>query len=231
VSALIDVQHLGLATRNGPVFADVTFTIERNALTVVVGRSGSGRSALLLAATGRMRGLIGAVRLGSRQTRPRALRAVTSVARLATLVLPEGQLSVGESVVERALIDGAASADAHRAMATAEEVLEVSFDRSRLVDDLDAYDRALLCVALATIRPAELVVLDDADRGLDLDDQRRLLAALSRLAADGPAVLASTTELAAVPAAAAVVQLGPQPAAAAPRPPGPTLLPTPEKTV
>jgi ABC-type multidrug transport system ATPase subunit len=231
VSALIDVQHLGLATRTGLVFADVTFSIQPRALTAVVGRSGSGRSALLLAVTGRMRGLTGGVRLHSRRTGPRALRAVTSVARLATLVQPEGQLSVGESIVERALIDGVPSADAERAMASAEEVLEVTFDRTRLVDHLDGYDRTLLCVALAGIGPADLVVLDDADRGLDVDDQRRLLGALSRLAATGPAVLVSTTDPAAVPASAAVVPLGPQPAAATPPAPGPTLLPTPEKTV
>jgi ABC-type cobalamin/Fe3+-siderophores transport system ATPase subunit len=230
VSALIDVQHLGLATRTGPVFADVTFGIEQSCLTVVVGRSGSGRSALLLAACGRMRGLTGTIRLNSRPAQPRALRAVTSVARLASLVQPEAQLSVGESIVERALVDGVQSADADRAMATAEDVLQVTFDRSRLVDQLDAYDRALLCVALATIRPTELVVLDDADRGLGLDDQRRLLVALARLAAAGPAVLTSTTEPAAVPACAAVVRLGPQPVAAVAPPPVPTVLATPKKT-
>jgi ABC-2 type transport system ATP-binding protein len=230
VSALIDVQHLGLATRTGPVFADVTFGIEQSCLTVVVGRSGSGRSALLLAACGRMRGVTGTVRLNSRPARPRALRAVTSVARLSSLLQPEAQLSVGESIVERTLVDGVQSADADRAMAAAEDVLQVSFDRSRLVDQLDAYDRALLCVALATIRPTELVVLDDADRGLSLDDQRRLLAALARLAATGPAVLTSTTEPAAVPASAAVVRLGPLPVAAVAPPPVPTVLSTPKKT-
>ena len=230
MTALIDVQHLGLASRTGPVFADVTFGIERNSLTVVVGRSGSGRSALLLAACGRMRGLTGTIRLDSRPVRPRALRAVTSVARLASLVQPEAQLSVGESIVERTLLDGVQSADADRAMAIAEDVLEVTFDRSRLVDQLDAYDRALLCVALATIRPTELVVLDDADRGLDVDDQRRLLAALGRLAGTGPALLASTTQPAAAPASAAVLRLGPQPVAAVPAPSVPTVLPTREKT-
>jgi ABC-type multidrug transport system ATPase subunit len=230
VSPLVDVQHLGLVTRTGPVFADVSFSIEPRALTAVVGRSGSGRSALLLAVTGRMRGLTGEVRLHSRLAGPRALRAVSSVARLATLVQPEGQLSVAESVVERALIEGVRSADADRAMASAEEVLDVTFDRSRLVDHLDGYERTLLCVALAAIRPADLVTLDDADRGLDVDDQRRLLGALSRLAATGPAVLVSTTEPAAVPASAARVPLGPQPAAAGPPAPGPTLIPTPEKT-
>jgi ABC-type multidrug transport system ATPase subunit len=229
VSALIDVEHLGLTTRTGPVFTDVTFGVERHSLTVVVGRSGSGRSALLLAACGRMRGFTGTVRLDSRPVRPRALRAVTSVARLASLVQPEAQLSVGESIEERMLVDGVQRADAERAMARAEDILEVTFGRSRLVGQLDAYDEALLCVALATISPSRLVVLDDADRGLDLDDQRRLLAALGRLAATGPALLVSTTNPAAVPASATVVRLGPQPVAAVPLPRVPAVVPPPKK--
>jgi ABC-type multidrug transport system ATPase subunit len=230
-SPLIDVQHLGLVTRDGPVFSDLTFAVERDTLTVVVGRSGSGRSALLLAVCGRMRGVSGAVRLGQQRTRSRDLRAVTSVARVATLVQPEGQLSVGESVLERALLDGVQSAVAAHAMATAEDLLGVRFDPDLLVDQLDAYDRSLLCVALATIKPADLLVLDDADRGLDLDDQHRLLTALSRLAGNGGAVLVTTSEIAAVPASAAVVHLGPTGTDRAGRPAAPPLPPTLGKTV
>jgi ABC-2 type transport system ATP-binding protein len=226
-AARIDVQHLGLVTRDGPVFSDVSFEMQPGSLTAVVGRSGSGRSALLLAVCGRMRGLTGAVRLGQQRTRSRDLRAATSMARVATLVQPEGQLSVGESVLERTLLDGVQPAVAEQAMAAAEELLGVRFDRDLLVDQLDAYDRALLCVALATIKPADLVVLDDADRALDLDDQRRLLSALSRLAGNGSAVLVSTTEIAAVPHSAAVVHLGPTPRE---RPAATPVPPTPEKT-
>ena len=212
MSPLVRVERLGLATRNSPVFSDLSFRLERGALTVVVGPSGSGRSALLLAVSGRMAGLTGTVGLGDRtRTRPAELRRCTSLARLATLVGPEDRLTVAESLTERALIDGVRVADAEKAVALAEQAFALAFPRERLVEELGAYERALLCVALAVVRPAELVLLDDADRGLDVADQVRLYAALERLCATGPTVLVTTTELAAVPAGVAVIPLPPRP--------------------
>jgi len=193
VKPLVTVERLGLATRDSPVFSDLSFRLERGALTVLLGPSGSGRSALLLAVSGRMAGLTGTVGLGDRtRTRPTDLRRCTSLARLATLVGPEDKLTVAESLTERALIDGVRVADAERAVAVSEQAFALAFPRDRLVEELGAYERALLCVALAVVRPAELVLLDDADRGLDVADQIRLYAALERLCATGPAVLAAT---------------------------------------
>lgn len=208
---LLEAQDLRLVTRRGPVLAGLDLVIPRSDLTVVSGPSGSGRSALLLAVCGRLRGVTGNLRLdGSpRPARARDLRARTSLARLGTLVQPEERLTVGESLLERALLDGARPAAALRSLATTEELLGVAFDHRQVVGELDSYRRTLLCVALALVRPADLVVLDDADAELDLTDQRRLFAGLERLATAGPAVLASTTEPAAVPAGATVVVLDP----------------------
>jgi ABC-2 type transport system ATP-binding protein len=227
---LLEVDHLGLATRAGPVFSDVSFTVGEESLTIVVGPAGSGRSALLLAVSGRMRGVVGSVRLSGHPgpTRPRDLRAVTAVARLSTLVQPEGQLSVGESVTERALLDGVHPAAAEAAVTAAEELLDERFDRNLLVDQLDAYRRTLLCVVLALVRPAELLVLDDADRSLDLADQRRLFDALTRVASQGRSLLISTSEIAVVPGAAQVVRLPAPPTTAPATPQAPT--PMPKKT-
>lgn len=207
--ALIVVDGLGLATRAGTVFAEQTFAVPRGALSVAVGPSGSGRSSLLLAVCGRMRGLTGSVRLGRHAgaTRPRDLRAVTAIARLATLVEPEGQLTVGESMVERALIDGVQAAHADAAFAEAEEVTGVRFERDVLVDQLPAFERTLLCVVLAMVKPSELIVLDDADRSLDLVEQRALMAALTQLCRTSRTILTSTTEPAAVPVDAHVIDL------------------------
>ena len=122
------------------------------------------------------------------------------------------------------LVDGVAADAAALAVARAEETVGTTFDRSLLVDDLSAYDRALLCVALALVRPADLVLLDDADRALDVADQRRLLDALGRLCAAGQTVVVSTTEAASLPPGTVVVPLRPPPAAD-PAPAGPTPVP------
>jgi len=210
---VVEAQHLGLVGPEGPVFTDVSLSVAPGRLTVLVGPGDSGRSSLLLALAGRMRGCTGTVRWQGRSVRSgrdlRALRHGTSVARIATLVAPEARLTVAESVVERALLDGTRTAAAEQAFAAAEDLLDVHLDRSTVAERLTPYERSILAVALALVRPADLVVLDDLDADLDLADQRRLLDALVHLAASGPAVLATTTEPSPVPAGATLVTLTP----------------------
>jgi ABC-2 type transport system ATP-binding protein len=210
---VVAVRHLSLDGPEGPVFRDVSLDLEAGRLTVLIGPSGSGRSSLLLALCGRMQGCTGTVRTHGRPVRSRRdlrdLRRSTSVARVATIVAPEPRLTVDQSVTERGLLDGVRPDAAHRAVAAAEDLLGVRLDRDALVERLTAYDRAALAVALALVRPAELVVLDDVDADLDLDDQRRFLDALVRVAATGPAVVATSTEHASVPTDARLVTLVP----------------------
>ena len=212
-ATVVEAAHLSLVGPEGPVFTDVSLAVEPARLTVVVGPGGSGRSSLLLALCGRMRGTTGTIRAQGRPVASgrelRALRSRTAVARIAALVQPEPRLTVARSVVERALLDGVRPAAAEDAFAVAEGLLDVRLDRDALVERLPAYDRTALAVALACVRPADLVVLDDLDADLDLADQLRFADALVRLAASGPAVLASTTERASVPADAVLVTLAP----------------------
>jgi ABC-2 type transport system ATP-binding protein len=195
---VLEAAHLNLTGPDGLVFTDVSLTVAPARLTLLVGTSGSGRSSLLLALGGRMRGTTGTLRHHGRDVRTRrdltALRAAASVARIADVIVPEPRLRVREAVAERALLDGVRLAAAEPAFAAAEDLLDVRLDRDALVEQLPAYEAAALAVGLALVRPAEVVLLDDLDADLDLTDQRRLVDALVRLAASGPAVVATTTE-------------------------------------
>ncbi|MET1007579.1 MAG: ATP-binding cassette domain-containing protein [Propionibacteriaceae bacterium] len=208
----ITATGLGLATRHGPVFSDLSFSFPKAALAVLHGPSGSGRSALLLAIGGRMRGLTGSLRVagfdGANQTKQ--IRQATSIARISGLVDLEPQLTVRDTIVERALIDNVKDARAAAVFAHAETILDRTFDRTLLVDDLTALDRTLLAVALATLRPAHVLLLDDADAQLDLADQRELMAALRRVTDTGITVVASTLEHEAVPPGAVTFALLPR---------------------
>lgn len=209
----VSATGLGLATSSGPVFADVSFSFAKGSLAVLAGPSGSGRSALLLAIGGRMRGLTGSLRVAGFDglTQARQIRATASVARVAHLVDLEGQLTVADSITERALTDGLPGRRSEGVFQHAETILDRTFDRAALVDGLSALDRTLLAVALAGMRPAHLLLLDDADLQLDLADSRQVMAALLRLTDTGVTVVATTLGTDAVPPAATTVPLVRQP--------------------
>ena len=203
---------LSLSSSDGPVFSDVTFSFPRGRLAVIDGPAGSGRSALLLAIGGRMRGLRGRLRVAGLDVagQARQVRQAVSVARVAGLVDLEGRLTVTDSLTERSLIDAVPTRRGADAFGETERTLGRTFPRDALVDDLPALDRTLLAVALATVRPSPVLLLDDADASLDLSDQRDLMAALLRLAGTGSTVVASTVETASRPPAAAAYSLSPR---------------------
>ena len=107
---VVEAEGLSLVGPEGPVFTDVSLAVLPARATLLVGSSGTGRSTLLLALTGRMRGTTGTLRQQGREIRSgrglKNLRRATSVARASTFVVPEARLSVAESVSERALLDG-----------------------------------------------------------------------------------------------------------------------------
>lgn len=197
---LIRAEGLTLAARGTAVWRDLDFELP-DGLSVVSGPSGSGRSSLLLALTGRMSGLSGALNVAGEDAirRPGRVRAVTSVARIDTMISLEPQLTVAEAVTERALIDGVPTRRIGDRMTELEAILEQRFARDRLISRLDAFDQTLLAVGLAFLRPARLTVLDDAELGLTVDELSRLCTALLSLTRTGPAVVIATRELSTLP--------------------------------
>ncbi len=198
----IETRDLSLTTREGPVYADVNLSFGRGRLAAVVGRSGTGRSALLLTLAGRMRGWTGRCRVAGYDaaTQIATLRDRSSVARISDLVDLEPRLTVAESITERALIDAMPLPRAgERFDASCAALGELDLSRKTLVGDLSSLDRTLLTVALATLRPAELVVLDDAQRGLDGEQLARLMTGLVGLVETGTAVVISVLDAAVLP--------------------------------
>ena len=79
-----------------------------------------------------------------------------------------------------------------------------------LYGDLSPADQTRAAIALARIRPADVLVVDDLDLGATLSEQHELWAGLLALSGDGCTVIASTTERAAIPASALIVDLNPE---------------------
>ncbi|WP_161605988.1 ATP-binding cassette domain-containing protein [Microlunatus speluncae] len=209
----VEARLLSLATREGVVFGDLEFTVPRGGLGVITGPSGSGRSALLLTLAGRMPGWTGALRVGGHDAarESRAVRRISAVARIGSMIDLEPRHTVGEAITERALIDGMSPRAAGQTVHRAARELELRLADDTLVERLPAVDRTILAVLLATVRPAELVIIDDVDRGLDAGQQARVWSVLDALTADHTTVLASTVHPETVPDAARLITLDPVP--------------------
>ncbi|MFT4166251.1 MAG: ATP-binding cassette domain-containing protein [Microlunatus sp.] len=205
----IETRDLSLVTREGPVYEDVELAFPRGRLAAIVGRSGSGRSALLLTLAGRMRGWTGWVRVAGYDptTQTRLLRDRTSLALVDGLVGLEPRLTVAESITERSLIDAVPLAKAGTRFEAACAALEVEFPRTAEVGRLSALDQTRLAVALATMRPAEIVFLDSAHRGLDEEEGNALMSGLEALVAAGTLVVLTALESSKLPPGTSIHRL------------------------
>ena len=205
----IETRGLSLVTREGPVYEEVDLAFPRGRLAAIVGRTGSGRSALLLTLAGRMRGWTGWVRVAGYDpvTQTKLLRVRTSLALVDGLVALEPRLTVAESITERSLIDAVPLAKAGARFDVACAALEVEFSRTVEVGRLSALDRTRLAVALATMRPAEIVFLDSAHRGLDEQECAALMSGLEALVSAGTLVVVTVLESSKLPPDASIHRL------------------------
>lgn len=205
-------RGLTVATPRGVVVDGVDAVLPHGAVGAVVGGSRSGKSTLLLALTGRMRHVSGELRVAGHDgvRHPAQVRRVTSVARVAGLVAPEASLTLEECVTERTLFDAGSPRTRWARYLRAAHLLDLDAPRSALFGSLAPADQSRAAVALACIRPSELVVLDDLDRGATVDEQAELWAGLLALAADGLTLVAATAERAALPPAVVTLDLDPR---------------------
>lgn len=223
----IEARDLGLLSSRGWVFRHVDLTVPPHTVAAVAGSEGRGKSALLLALTGRMRVSEGSLRVAGIDAAASAgaVRARTAVARLQGIVTLEPELTVAETVAERSLIDGVRPRDGRAAFAAACQRAGVSFDPGAVVGRLPAVRRGLLALLVTAVRPADVVVVDDTDAGVTLEEEREIYRVAAAFAAEGPAIVASTTRSEALPPGATVIDL----AAAAAEPAADREEPAPEK--
>ncbi|MEU1896437.1 ATP-binding cassette domain-containing protein [Streptomyces pristinaespiralis] len=213
--AAMSVEDFGLKGPRGWAFRSVTVDAEPGALVAIEGPSGSGRTCLLLALTGRMRPTEGRAEVAGLQL-PRKMAAVRRISALGPVPGVsdlDPALTVAEHLRERALLqrrfDGSLRAlfrpRAERAAAAAERVEKAlaaaGLDLATLpkrertaVRDLERLEELRLSVALALIGGPRLLAVDDV--GLKLSDTERTAAwrLLRSVADSGTTVLAVCAE-------------------------------------
>jgi ABC-2 type transport system ATP-binding protein len=194
--AAVDAERLGLHGRDRWAYGEVDLLLPQGGVLAISGPKGSGRSTLLLTLTGRMRATDGRLSVFGHPLpeRAKAVRALSSVARLGRAVALEPGLTVAETVRERALLTLVPTGRAQEQFARAGELLDLDLHPHAVVEDLPGVDQTLLATAVALVGAPAFVVLDDVDAGLHSHQEARVWRGLRALAVAGCTVAATTTD-------------------------------------
>ncbi|WP_406412523.1 ATP-binding cassette domain-containing protein [Streptomyces halstedii] len=212
--AAVSAEDFGLKGPRGWVFRGVGLTAPPGSLVAIEGPSGSGRTCLLLALTGRMRPTEGhaevaGARLPGRAAAVRAFSALGPVPGVSEL---DPAFTVAEHLRERALLrrrfdgsprsllrPGAARAASRAAIDTALDT--VGLDLASLpkaertsVRDLERLEALRLSLALALMGRPRLLAVDDTDLKLSGPERAEAWRLLRGLADGGTTVLAVCSE-------------------------------------
>ncbi|MCI3244742.1 ATP-binding cassette domain-containing protein [Streptomyces spinosisporus] len=211
----VTARGLGLKGPRGWAFRDVSFEAEPGSLIAVEGPSGSGRTCLLLALTGRMKPTAGAAEVGGWKLPQQmaAVRRASALAHVAGVTDLEPALTVGEHLHERALLqrrfgDSLRALLRPRAERRAEAGLRIDaalaaagLDREALpkgsrtaVRDLERLEALRLSIALALMGSPRLLGVDDTDLKLSDAERGEVWALLRSIAESGTTVVAVCSE-------------------------------------
>lgn len=211
----VSARDFGVKGPRGWAFRGVRLEAEPGSLIAIEGPSGSGRTCLLLALTGRMKATEGSAVVGDARLPKQmaALRRVSALAHVPGVADLEPALTVGEHLRERVLLqrrfgDSLRGLFRPRGERRDEVALRVDaaleaagLDRAALpkgsrtaVRDLERVEALRLSVALALIGRPRLLAVDDTDLKLSEAERAEVWALLRSLADAGTTVLAVCSE-------------------------------------
>ncbi|GAA3138193.1 hypothetical protein GCM10010521_25550 [Streptomyces rameus] len=207
----VRIDGLGLKGPRGWAFRGITLDAEPGSLIAIEGPSGSGRTCLLLALTGRMKPTEGVAVIGEFKP-PRhmaALRRISAVANVTGVTDLEPALTVGEHLRERALLQRRFGASLREllhprtrrvqearlrvdaALAAAGLDLETLPKGSRTaVRDLERPQEVRLSIALALLGRPQLLGVDDVEMKLSEAERAGIWEVLRSLTRAGTTVVA-----------------------------------------
>ncbi|MFH9721649.1 ATP-binding cassette domain-containing protein [Streptomyces sp. NPDC017254] len=213
--AAVVADGFGLRGPRGWAFREVSFRAEPGSLVAIEGPSGSGRTCLLLALTGRMRAKEGTAEVGGLPLPKKmgGVRRISALGQVPGVSELDPAFTVAEHLNERALLqrrfDGSVRAllrrpAERRATARAridEAVAAAGLDLAALpkgertsVRDLERLEALRLSIALALISRPRLLAVDDTDLKLSDSDRAEAWTLLRSVADSGTTVLAVCSE-------------------------------------
>ncbi|MEU7187695.1 ATP-binding cassette domain-containing protein [Streptomyces sp. NPDC045470] len=234
--AAVTATGYGLRGPRGWAFRDVGLAAQPGSLIAVEGPSGSGRTCLLLALTGRMATTAGTAEVAGLPLpkKKAAVRAVTALAHVPGVTDLEPALTVAEQLRERVLLQrrfgdsppatagGTLSAllrPRRERTAAARARIDAALEAAGLdlatlpkgdrtsIRDLERPEALRLSMALALIGRPRLLAVDDTDMKLSDAERADLWATLRSLAESGTTVLAVCSQ---APGGAVVARTAPR---------------------
>ncbi|MEU2288080.1 ATP-binding cassette domain-containing protein [Streptomyces sp. NPDC013178] len=207
----VTAEGFGLRGPRGWVFRGVGLDAEPGSLIAIEGPSGSGRTSLLLALTGRMKATQGTATVGTARLpkQSAAVRRISALAHVAGVTDLDPALTVGEHLRERALLErrfGGSVRELLRPRAEKSDrtklrvdaaLAAAGLDREALpkgartaVRDLERLQALRLSVALALVGRPRLLGVDDADLKLSEAERAEVRALFASLTEAGTTVVA-----------------------------------------
>ncbi|MFG2892762.1 ATP-binding cassette domain-containing protein [Streptomyces sp. NPDC048248] len=229
--AAVNARGIGVEGPRGWAFRGVDVSAEPGALIAVQGPSGSGRTCLLLALTGRMRITEGHATVAGFPLPKRmgAVRGRTALAHVPGVADLEPALTAGEHLQEQALLGNRLQGPlsgalpwGRRRKETTRARIEAALAAVRLdpdtlpkglrtaVRDLERLEALRLSLALAVMHDPRLLAVDDVDLKLSADERALAWQLLRDLALAGTTVVAAGGD---APPDALVVRTAPATAA------------------
>ncbi|MFH9588222.1 ATP-binding cassette domain-containing protein [Streptomyces luteogriseus] len=211
----IVADGLGIRGPRGWAVRGISVDAEPGALIAVEGPSGSGRTCLLLALTGRMKVSEGSAAVGDARLPKQmaAVRGISALAHVPGVTDLDPALTVAEHLRERALLQrrfgaslrgllrprGERAAEAGRRVEAALEAAGLDLEAlpkgpRTAVRDLERLEALRLSVALALVGGPRLLGIDDTDLKLSEGERAEVWALLSSLADAGTTVVAVCSE-------------------------------------
>ena len=174
-----------------PVLKDISFSIGAGEVVALVGRNGAGKSTLLRLLNGLLRPSAGQLFIEGKDT---AAQKVHEIARVIGTVFQAPEAQIFNSTVEAELGFGPAQLDLSEkerqervALAAKRSGLEGLFSHHPL--DLDQAQKRFLAIGSVLATAPRLLLLDEAQRGLDRPSRDRLLTIIAEERAAGHAVI------------------------------------------
>ncbi|MCZ1009822.1 ATP-binding cassette domain-containing protein [Streptomyces lydicus] len=212
--AAVDARGIGVEGPRGWAFRGIDISAEPGTLIAVEGSSGSGRTCLLLALTGRMRITEGTATVAGLPLPQRmgTVRSRTAIAHVPGVVDLEPALTVGEHLREQALLGhrfqglGASLPWSKRQKEATRARIDAALAAVRLdpdtlpkglrtaVRDLERIEALRLSVALGIMHGPRLLAVDDVDLKLSEAERAQAWQMLRDLALEGTTVVAAGSD-------------------------------------